>query len=151
MTVVQHKQTIQWNIDRANTISSLELELKMFHEETREFWEATTLTDRVDAYCDSQFVAVGSDFKIGTNQNETLNTMILDNLNGMLCYMMLNDFKPTDEASETAVFNLLDACYQEVLIANQLKPTERVNGKIIKGDKWYDPKYRIQALVSKFN
>jgi len=34
-----------------------------------------------------------------------------------------------------------------VLQSNEAKPKERVNGKIIKGDKWQDPKAKIKAIL----
>ena len=37
---------------------------------------------------------------------------------------------------------------EAVLDANDDKPKERVNGKIIKGNKWRDPKEKIAELVN---
>lgn len=148
MNKVQMERTVQWNIDRDNCIGTKEVELRIFSEEVREFWEATTLVDRVDAYCDAQFVGVGTNFKLGNH--DVMDTLITDSLNAMLCFMMLNDFNPTNQEQEDAVFRLLDDCYQEVLLANELKPKEKVNGKIIKGNKWYDPKTNIGFLLDQF-
>ena len=34
-----------------------------------------------------------------------------------------------------------------VLRANEAKPKEKVNGKIVKGDKWVDPKEKLKELL----
>ena len=46
---------------------SEKLEIEMWEEEKREFYDATTLAERVDAYCDCRYVSIGTSMKMDAN------------------------------------------------------------------------------------
>jgi len=143
----------KWNFDRNNTSFDMELELNMLAEEAQEFKDGMidyfnaikgidqeaildAKVELVDAYADSLFVFRGTQFKV-------LGTMIdFSGVQETLDYMVhiLKSINISDM--------VLDEAYNLVVEANEAKGTQKVNGKIQKGEDWFDPKHAIRKLLT---
>ena len=142
----------QWNIMRDNNNFNKELELRLLNEEADEFKIAVmlytqsanktartlALVDMIDAMCDFEFVLNGTKFKyLGSDKKFDFQTQetILDYMESIL----IRDLD--------IPFGILAESRKAVIKANEAKGTEKVDGKIQKGDLWVDPKDIIKTLL----
>lgn len=142
-----------WNLERALLDKKFDpaLQTKMLTEESNEFYEAYKENDMVgmiDAYCDFIFVLRGAQASlIATNFGDDYGAykVALDIVNGATNqgFMILEILMKAVPIGPVE----LDQCLEFVIEANEAKPKDTVSGKIIKGDKWRDPKEKIKALV----
>jgi hypothetical protein len=147
-------QIAQWNYERNNTNFDPELELRMLAEEAQEFRDgmvmyfetlkdptlpvADTIVEMVDAWADYQFVMGGSVFKyLGSDRLFNWDSIRVQE---KYMYHILTD----DLKIEPYTLRL---CLQAVIDANKAKGTEKVNGKIQKGESWRDPKEAIFEIL----
>jgi hypothetical protein len=141
----------KWNYNRNNTHFNKDLELTMLAEEAQEFKDGMTmyfestnelealeaLVEMIDAWADYQFVAQGTFYKyLGSTAR-----FDFDAIRTQEKYMFHTLLRL--EIDET----LLNEALDYVIIANEAKGTEKVDGKIQKGDTWVDPKFSIQQLL----
>ena len=141
----------KWNFDRDNNSFYRDLEENMLQEEAAEFKEAlaaywnagseldtqSAIVDLVDAYCDFIFVLYGTEYKmLGADL-----AIDLSRYHNQANYMLkvLNSLN----VSHTTLNKSLEL----VVKANCSKGTEKVDGKIQKGDAWRDPKEDIFELM----
>ena len=157
-----YERIIKWNIVRNDLKFDPDLESDMLSEESKEFMEAykkfltesllpafqiKVLVDMIDAYCDYYFVATGTKAKIGMNNHcfkykeATSLLYLMDNQLGFM-YNILNDILGNN------TYDILMKSLGYVIEANETKPTKRdEKGKVVKGDKWIDPKDKIEKLL----
>jgi len=143
----------KWNFDRNNTSFDVELETNMLAEEAQEFKDGLVdyfnaikginqeaildaKVELVDAWADFNFVFQGTKFK-------ALGTMI--DFSGVeeteqYMYTLLNQDLQINGA-------VLERALDAVIVANEAKGTQKVNGKIQKGDDWVDPKSQIRMYL----
>jgi len=142
----------QWNITRDNNNFNKELELRLLSEEAQEFKDALilyvqsanktaktlALVDMVDAMCDFEFVLNGTKFKyLGSDKKFDFNTQ-----DTILEYMVNTLVIDLD-----VPYGILTESKRAVIKANEAKGTEKVDGKVQKGDLWVDPKDTIKTLL----
>ena len=60
-------QVMEFNKERNKLELDMKLELNMLREEIREFWEATTVAERLDAFIDVEYVWIGTQIKASYN------------------------------------------------------------------------------------
>jgi hypothetical protein len=60
-------EILDFNKKRNNFDLVLELEISMLKEEIQEFFDATTLAERIDAYVDTEYVFIGTKMKCAYN------------------------------------------------------------------------------------
>ena len=146
-------QVAEWNYKRNNTNFSSELELRMLAEEAQEFKDGlamyfnaisdeghlAALVELVDAWADYQFVLQGSIYKyLGSSEPFAWDSVRVQE---KYMYELLNVTLGIEATT-------LNSCLQFVIIANNNKGTEKVNGKIQKGSDWVDPKGVIRGLLN---
>lgn len=147
ITSEQKEAIVKWNRDRGNTHFNLRLEKDMLNEELKEFtdglFDGEDVVEMMDAYCDTLFVLYGSIYK----SNQTLGfehaeiKYYIDAAKWMK--KMLNRYIPNCNN------NIISECMDAVIEANEAKPKDKVNGKVIKGDKWVDPKHKIKEILER--
>lgn len=82
----------QFNKKRNNLELNPKLEIGMLMEEIKEFWDATTVAQRLDALVDTEYVFLGTRIKFsngGTSINRDMRDWIEDSIN--LMYIYLNE------------------------------------------------------------
>lgn len=62
-------EVVEFNKKRNNLELDRTLELNMINEEIHEFWDATTVAERVDAFVDTEYVWIGTQVKYSFNGN----------------------------------------------------------------------------------
>ena len=136
----------KFNITRNKLVWSMESELLMLKEEIREFWDAETTAERVDAYIDTQYVWIGTKIKASYNTmvlpDEVL-TMVELSLGLMKDYLY-------DELGDK-YHQIIASAEKIVCQANELKGKELdVNGKVIKDESYtkaIDATKRIALMI----
>lgn len=155
ITQKQINETIEWNRARGtmDAMWSLAREVHMLSEEANEYYIADNFIDRMDAFLDFVFVAVGTDAKffgriikdsylpVVDLEDEQLFTYIQQ-----VAKRLYNGLK--QEYSELSCRAMgkrpfedtVKDCYEFVVAANNLKGTEKdENGKVIKSDNFVSP------------
>jgi len=143
--------TIKWNVTRGNTNYSRELEERMLTEEAQEFKDglhmylnATTeegildaKVEMLDALLDFMFVFTGTQYKaLGSVLDDTI-SRYKDQMTFMYNTCMqigITQFQVNEG-------------YGYVCEANEAKGSKKVNGKVVKGAEWIDPKLRLRSLL----
>jgi len=144
------KEIVDFNYSRNKLHLDIDLEARMFSEETNEFMTSLLekdLVGMIDAYCDSVYVLSGSKFKILSRLFNDVHEMnaaytYVRNATEMCHYM--NSILVTDYNVKSG--DLLVA-FNYVVEANSHKEMEGTTGKIKKGSKWKDPKEKIAKLL----
>jgi hypothetical protein len=149
----KQKRIYDWNMvrDLLEKPFNPALQTAMLTEESREFHEAykaDSIVDMVDAYCDFIFVLRGAQASlIATDFAEDYGSYItaLNLVNGatnqgFMLLELLTKVCPIGPRD-------IDECFNYVIDANEAKPKDAKSGKIIKGDDWVDPKFRIKMLI----
>jgi hypothetical protein len=145
----------KWNYLR-NTcrLSSSHLETEMFEEEYLEWQSAmaelielgifgqkalTHLVDIIDAFCDMEFVLLGSKAK---GDFDARKDRILEYVYNTTIATLQTGFirNPSSIINEARGF---------VLEANNMKPLVNTKSKVLKGDDWVDPKHLIHELLTR--
>jgi hypothetical protein len=142
-----------WNFTRNNTNFSKELEERMLLEEAQEFKDGMndlfkafnnegsildSIVEMVDAWADYKFVLQGTQYKyLGCSEPFDMNSKIATEN-----YMFSVLYKDLGIAPR-----VLKECYEAVIVANSLKGTTKVNGKIQKSKSWKDPKELIAVIL----
>lgn len=150
---------IKWNKKRNGLDYNPQLEAKMLSEEANEFYMADTFIDRVDAYCDFQFVAIGTQAKIKAERAYDSNTL-LGSFNSDF-----NDFSEYIDSTEYQMLHILredwermglyislqqylDKSLEIVLEANEAKGTTKgADGKVLKGEDYKKPEDSLEELL----
>ena len=126
----------EFNKARNQFAFNAEHEQKMFNEEKKEFYEANSLAERVDALVDCKFVALGTQMKMDANG-------ILKAPYHNDVYLMENILREEIEGISNEVFGCHDGRFEKIMRkaetivcqANELKTKQLdKNGKVIKGD-----------------
>lgn len=149
----KQKRIYDWNLIRGLLDKAFNpaLQTRMLTEESREFHEAYAEDDivgMVDAYCDFVFVLRGAQASlIATDFGDDYNAYrtALDIVNGatnqgFMLLEILGKVCPIGPAD-------IEECFTYVIDANEAKPRDTKSGKIIKGEDWVDPKFRIKMLI----
>jgi len=108
------------------------LEIKMLDEEIREFWDATTVAERVDAYIDTQYVWIGTRVKASYN-SVAINIDVRNTINQTL--ELMEDYLKEELGKhyDTVIAN----AKKIVCSANELKGSKlNEDGKVIKDEKY---------------
>ena len=148
----------QWNLERNGLFYDAPLEKSMLKEEFKEYLEAKTYVDRVDAWCDFVFVYLGTVAKYqyfwATTREDTIYTIgyktyatRLDEFEEFFCYVtnhMVRELRAEFICDEEYVFN---TCMTFVCEANDKKKAG--SGKIKKGEDWVDPKEKIRDFLER--
>lgn len=114
-----------------NNGSTMPLEYAMIQEEIREFYEATTLAERIDAMIDVRYVYEGSQLKYNYNMkpmDENLNKIVgqFHRLSSTIVAQELGD-------DSQYLDKIMDKAWVIVCDINNLKVAELdANGKVIK-------------------
>lgn len=141
---------MKWNYLRNNLeLHSSQLESDMFNEEYREwilaikdimdigFPTPELLSELVDAYCDMEFVLLGSKAK---GDFDARKDRILEYV-----YTTTFDTLTTFRVRSPGV--IISKAQEAVLQANIAKPLTKTSGKIEKGKDWVDPKIEITRII----
>jgi hypothetical protein len=145
-----------WNHDRDCNEFDPVLESRMLIEEYHEVLTAPTCADILQEYADMLFVFQGTKYKLYQsdyypNLLEEFH-LIINAADGYIRHAMhiiderFLEYYGLEELPED-INELHLASLDAVITANELKPTERVNGKIVKGDKYVSPRAKIEELV----
>ena len=102
---------------RATSIERIKLRNKLFDEELKEFLEAETDVEKLDAICDMYYIAIGTTLELGAYGNQ---------------------FFVIDYYRQRTWFNdeLIMEAFEEVHRSNMSKLE---NGKILKGKNYFRP------------
>ncbi len=152
---------VAWNRERNNLEFDGNLETQMLSEEANEFYMAETFVDQVDAYCDFQFVAVGTLAKFNASKlNEASElSYVKENADFIISYMNRNSEAMYDILqTEWDIFQLyqsldqfLNTCLEIVLNANEAKgKIKNAEGKIQKGAAYVPPESSIKELLDSY-
>jgi len=144
----QVNRIVDWNKARNGLALNSDLEVDMLREEAKEYFDAATFVDRVDAVCDLIFVGVGTLAKTANAYH-----LVAKGLFGPIDFV-ITDFVGRVEAEGIMLDNLvpmLVECLDAVISANEEKGTEKdENGKIIKPDGFVPPEERIAEIVAQY-
>lgn len=149
----KQKRIYDWNMVRGMLDKGFNpaLQTKMLTEESREFHDAYKEQDMVgmiDAYCDFIFVLRGAQASlIATDFGEDYHAYktALDIVNGatnqgFMLLELLTKLVPVGPVD-------INQCLSYVIDANEAKPATKKGGKVIKGNEWVDPKFKIKMLL----
>ena len=147
------RRVAKWNADRDCNHYCPELEARMVFEEYLEVMKAGTVVDKLHEAADVLFVHLGSvhKAKVTTGVDLELFDKYCDGISALIehadihvhCFMQRYYNRAVLPKVAELNLEILDA----VISANELKPTEKVNGKIVKGDKYVSPRAKIEELV----
>lgn len=136
----------KFNKQRNNFDLDVELEQDMIEEEIKEFWDADTVAERLDALVDTEYVWIGTKIKYSYNGcgiPENTKTFVEDSLKLMYDYLQ-------DELGEY-FWGCLSKANKIVCQANELKGTELdEKGKVIKTKEYkeaIDATKRIALMI----
>ena len=140
----QFTAIVDWNKSRNGLELSEGLEYDMLQEEMREYFDATTLVDKLDAVADTLFVGVGSVAKGAYNLLPIVSfTEEFD--------IILSDFAGRCQAEDIDlqfVGQLISEGLDIVIKANAQKLAEKeVNGKVKKPEGFVPPEEALGALI----
>lgn len=147
------ERVADWNRKRECTNYDCELEMRMLLEEMLEVLKADNVVDKLHESADVLFVFFGTCFKADVSGKILSAEFIvfadaLENLFGLLAAHTDSFVRQVYGVSELPNFEELQMkVLDAVITANELKPTEKVNGKIVKGDKYVSPRAKIAELV----
>ncbi len=143
----QFSAIVDWNMDRNELKFDPQLEDDMLAEEFKEYWEAKTLVDKLDAVDDQLFVGVGTVAK--ASRDHTPPDDFTESFEAVL-----SDFagRCSAEGIELAYVGELIADGLDIVIkANQQKSAEkRADGKVKKPDDFVPPEEALQKLIDDF-
>ena len=143
---------VKWNYLRNNLVlSSTQLETDMFNEEYREWVlamkdlldavipTAELFSELIDAYCDMEFVLIGSKAKgdFDARKDRILEYTYKTTFDTLTHFRVRNPGVIISQAQEV------------VIAANEDKPLTKTEGKVKKGSDWKDPKVEIANIVRK--
>ena len=119
----------EFNKNRNGLELDLVLELNMLREEIREFWDAVTVAERLDALIDTEYTWFGTQMK-ASYHTESIE-VIAPNIERSI--KLMREFLKEELGGNYG------KCYEEAKVivcrANALKSYKRdENGKVIKGD-----------------
>ena len=138
-----------------------QLEIKMYQEEAREFFDAKNLAQRVDAVIDCQYVRMGTEMKMAANG---IQTMPYQNREYLMHEIIANEieakFTPMSQHGDSLTscndgYNLVNVIMGKaqkiVCQANELKGLAKsAEGKVLK-DASYEEKinatHQIAAMI----
>lgn len=160
------QRIIAWNRERNNLKFDIDLETQMLTEEAQEFYQAETLVDRIDAWCDFIFVGTGTiikylavkskcfaDQKEMVEQVDFLSSWMEHQRMQMVELLTeeVSDIWPKMHHSEEDLLDeLLRKCLDIVIDANEKKGTTKdENGKVIKHPDFQKPEKILDALLKK--
>jgi hypothetical protein len=118
-------EVLEFNRERNGLSYDEELEIRLFTEEAREFFEAKTTAERIDAFTDMEYVRLGTVLKLSYNnlsQDELpYDVTVVDIAINILKKELGSDFG-----------NVLAFAERIVCEINATKGTELKNGKVTK-------------------
>lgn len=134
----------------------------MLSEEANEFFTAETLVDRLDAWADFAFVAVGSACKYMANRSfsfsnlrieredfEELSTYITT-VQGQMMSILIEEFRLINPTGNASIEDILEETLMIVISANEAKGTElNGEGKVQKPIGFIKPEQKIDTLLCK--
>jgi len=141
------ERTIKWNKDRG-LLESFDpaLEIKMLHEELREFYMAGTLAHKAVEYADFLFVLDGTKAKFACRPapTTTMFSIEVDNYNRLIDWahnMILEMEMILLEMNNTkySLDELIELAQIVVVKNNELKSAEKKDGKVVKSENQVDP------------
>lgn len=147
-TPTQINRIVDWNRKRNNFELNSDLEIDMLREEVKEYFDAETFVDQMDAVCDVVFVAVGTVAKSAYGFHISTKELFspID--------FVLTDFVGRAEAEGIApeqFMQSISVCLDIVIDANEQKGTERDEaGKVIKPAGFVPPEETIAAVLESF-
>lgn len=155
-------RVFKWNLERFNTQFKPEFDIALLSEEVAEFYTAAAkqdLVEMVDAYCDTEFVYQGIQFKYGMiryvynldgEKQLEKNTSAFRRITNYYNYhraLMLNTLIDKRVYTDT-----LNKCFKLVCDANDAKGTARdEKGKTMKGPNWFNPADAIREVLEARN
>lgn len=140
MSMVQ--SVIDFNRTRNKFVYDEQLEINMFNEEVREFFDAETLAERVDALIDTMYVKIGTMVKRAYNGlDDTLpyaHKEVIDLMVASVSDELGQDYTRVIKEAERIVCEI-----------NALKVSELdENGKVIKQDNLRNATKEIENMIS---
>lgn len=151
---------VDWNRERGLLDKGFDpqLELKMLSEEAREFYMAETLEHMMCEYCDFLFVKAGTKAKYFSSLIESPSAFLLSRKNW-------NQMEDWIEDVESNMFNLLFCKFKAqgkagldkalnftlsvIINNNNLKGTDKVDGKVVKSAFQENPVKRVEAYLER--
>ena len=125
-----NKKRNQLELPKTDGKTNITNELLMIREEIREFWDATTVAERLDAYIDTKYVWLGTQIKASYNTSYIPDELYdgvgrtLRLMEDMLIDELEDDFFKCEQLAEKIVCRV-----------NSHKTNKKdENGKVIKGD-----------------
>lgn len=168
-TLSPTQRILQWNKKRNNLKYDIDLETKMLTEEANEFFVAETLVDRLDAFADFAFVAIGTAMKYMAVKHKDFHNLDIDKADfealseyintvqsqmGTMLYEEVSALKTSmlyeDENGDTDLSKLLEDVLLIVISANEAKGFElNADGKVMKPEGFVKPEAQIDNLLKK--
>ena len=147
-TPSQVNRIIDWNYERNELVLDSNLEINMLAEEAKEYFDAKTFVDRVDAVCDIIFVGVGTLAKTANAYHLSAKELFAP------IDFILTDFVGRVEAeglNSDVFMQMLGESLDAVISANEEKGTEKTpDGKIKKPEGFVPPEDRITDIIEKY-
>ncbi len=145
----QKRNAFAWDAD---------LEKKMYQEEAREFFDATTLAERVDAVVDCQYVRLGTELKMSANgiqvmpyqnRENVMHEIIRAELSKTFAAMsQWGDQNITCGDNGKLMDSIMNKAQKIVCQANELKGLAKsAEGKVLK-DASYEEKINATHLIA---
>ena len=135
-----------------------DLEKKMYQEEAREFFDATSLAERVDAVVDCQYVRLGTELKMSANGIQLMpyqnrESVMYEIIRAELSKKFVAMSQWGDQSipcgdSNNVMDSIITKAQKIVCQANELKGLARsAEGKVLK-DASYEEKINATALIA---
>ncbi len=153
------KDVITWNLVRNNLHLDEQLEEDMLSEELNEFFVAESIEEHLDAYADFRYVMEGTTAKFLGNgvpdrdmlawwtRVKTWGQASIDYMDSVIREHFFTTYvNMTDEI----VDNILGEVFAVICEANNKKPTDNTDVKVVKGDAWEDPTSNLTDIVQWF-
>lgn len=158
------QRVYEWNRNRGNLEFKFSREIAMLTEEAREFFNSTTLVNRLREWADILFVwcgtkakyfahtenANGRKFLEDYKQYKNLRLWVSDLLEetGDIVRNELKSLTGSRYDADNLINSILAGAFEAVIYANENKGTERdANGKIQKGPNYIAPDKVIKDLI----
>ena len=147
-TPQQVNRIVDWNIERNELALDSNLEINMLAEEAKEYFDAKTFVDKVDAVGDIIFVGVGTLAKT-TNAYHLSAKELFAPID-----FILTDFVgrvETEGIGSDFFLPMLSEVLDAIIDANEEKGTEKdEKGKVKKPEGFVPPEGRIAVIIEKY-
>ncbi|RLA83966.1 MAG: hypothetical protein DRG78_02850 [Epsilonproteobacteria bacterium] len=135
------KKVYMFNKARNKFAWDEKLEIKMFQEEIKEFFDAESVAERIDAYVDCEYVIQGTEMKAIYNDEPNPNVKLWNRAENLMRSII------ADELDGLSFDIVVERARDIVCASNELKGKELVEGKVSKKAFTVNATEQIASMV----